>query len=362
MTPAKNKIAIISSSLGVGGAERFAGVLSFILQDLGYEIHHIIVNDIVEYAHTGSVFNLGKFFVKESSLVKKIKKGMLLNRYLKEEKIEIIIDNRTRNLLVRELITHWIYGKRRIFYIVHSFHLDYYFPKSPFFAGIINTNVEKLICVSKSIENQIKKVYRFKNTTTIYNPIAKNHIIEDATVVNFEKYILYFGRIDDKVKNFQLLLEGYLDSKIYEKGYNLVIMGDGPDVYLVDDLIRKLELTSVVHRIPFQKNPFAYVKNARFTLLTSRFEGFPMSIIESLAIGTPVIAVDCNSGPAEIITNKHNGLIVENHNRKELAVAMVRFAEDEILYKYCKQNAKESVAHLSEEAIAKKWKSLLEKP
>jgi len=361
MPTTQNKIALISSSLGAGGAERFAGVLSFILQDLGYEIHHIIVNDIVDYAHTGSVYNLGKLCSNDSSILKKIKKGMLLSRYLKEEKIEIVIDNRTRNLLVRELITHWIYGKRRIFYIVHSFHLDYYFPSSPFFAGLINTNVEKLVCVSKSIENQIQKVYRFKNTATIYNPIAKNQLIEDATVVPFEKYILYFGRIDDKVKNFQLLLEGYLDSKIFEHGYRLVIMGDGSDVYLVDDLIRKLELTTVVHRIPFQKNPFAYVKNARFTLLTSRFEGFPMAIIESLAIGTPVISVDCNSGPAEIITNEHNGLIVENYNRKALATAMIRFVEDEILYKYCKRNAKDSVRHLSEEAIAKQWQQLVEK-
>jgi glycosyltransferase involved in cell wall biosynthesis len=48
--------------------------------------------------------------------------------------------------------------------------------------------------------------------------------------------------------------------------------------------------------LPFN-NPFDIVQNARFTVLTSHYEGFPMSIVESLALGTPVVAVDCNSGP-----------------------------------------------------------------
>jgi glycosyltransferase involved in cell wall biosynthesis len=57
------------------------------------------------------------------------------------------------------------------------------------------------------------------------------------------------------------------------------------------------------------------VQNARFTVLTSHYEGFPMSMVESLALGTPVF-VDCNSGPREIVIDEYNGLLVENYNVK----------------------------------------------
>jgi glycosyltransferase involved in cell wall biosynthesis len=49
-----------------------------------------------------------------------------------------------------------------------------------------------------------------------------------------------------------------------------------------------------------------------------------MSIVESLALGTPVVAVDCNSGPREIVIDEYNGLLVENYNVKNLAAAFNR--------------------------------------
>ena len=359
MSLTQNKIAIISDSLGNGGAERFAAVLSGMLSDLDYEIYHIIINDQIDYEFSGTVFNLGKLCGNDSSWVKKIRKGILLKRYLKQENINTIIDNRTRSLLLRELFTKWIYGKRRLFYMVHSYHLGYYFPTPVFFTKIIGHDLEKIICVSKAIEDQVKIKYHFKNTITIYNAFEAYQNEKIVAIETAENYILFFGRIEEKVKNFQLLLEAYADSKIYEKGFQLLIMGDGPDVLFVEDLIRQLKLSAYVRRIPFHKNPFDYVKRAKFTVLTSRFEGFPMSIIESLALETPVISVDCKSGPSELISNEKNGLLVENHNRIALAHAMNRMIDNGILYRTCKNNARKSISHLSKEVISKQWEMIL---
>jgi glycosyltransferase involved in cell wall biosynthesis len=84
-----------------------------------------------------------------------------------------------------------------------------------------------------------------------------------------------------------------------------------------------------------------------------------MSLIESLAAGTPVISVDCETGPNEIIQHGINGLLVENHKPEALAKAMNWFIADENLYQNCKNNAKQSVEHLSLNAIAQSWQSLL---
>jgi glycosyltransferase involved in cell wall biosynthesis len=81
--------------------------------------------------------------------------------------------------------------------------------------------------------------------------------------------------------------------------------------------------------------------------------------VESLAVGTPVISVDCETGPREIVQNKVNGLLVENHHPKALAEAMTLMITDENLYQNCKNNAQKSVEHLSLTTIAQLWQNLL---
>lgn len=359
MSLVKPKIAIISTSLSAGGAERFAGSLGLMLEELHFEIHHIVINDEVDFHFNGKLLNLGKLCNQNNAFVKKIKKGILLHQYLNENGINVIIDNRTRNNFIRELFSQWIFGKRKKFAIIHSFKINNYLPKSIFLAKILYKNTKKLICVSKDIENNVHAKYGFENIQTIYNSIDLPKQGFDAPKNLPEKYILFFGRLEEKVKNITLLLDAFLASKIFESGYKLIILGDGPDTDFVKNKIEEMGLATNVLMIPYTDKPFGYVKSARFTVLTSNYEGFPMSIIESLALGTPVVAVDCNSGPREIIQNRQNGLLVENYNVQALGNAIKTLADDDELYEICINNAAKSLMHLSTENIAKQWLKIL---
>ncbi|MBS7788109.1 glycosyltransferase [Flavobacterium sp. CYK-55] len=359
MVNAKIKIAIVSHSLGVGGAERFAGTLSYMLESLGYEIHNIIVNDSVDYHYAGRLYNLEQKSASSIGLYKKIKKGFLLRAYLKKNNISVVIDNRTRNYFWRELMTVMMYRNYKTYYIIHSYNLLNYLPVLPFFGKLLYQNAHKIICVSKAIQDKVSAQYGLQNTVTIYNPIQEIHI-GNLSVQLPEKYILFFGRLDEKVKNITLLLEAFKASEISTKGYQLLILGDGPDRDYLVQTIQKLGLNDVVQLIAFVKNPFLYVQNARFTVLSSRYEGFPMSVIESLSLGVPVVSVDCLSGPSEVIQNEYNGLLVQNHNTQALGMALKRMVTENDLFQKCSANAKQSVAHLTMQKIAEQWRIILE--
>lgn len=355
----KKKIGIISTSLAGGGAERSSALLSFMLSDLNFQVYNIVITDNIDYDYKGILYNMGIADKGNTSIFRKLKKGFLLRKYLNNNNINTIIDNRTRTVFLREWFTKWIYGRRDTFYMVRSHNLNNYLPERVFLAQLLFKKANKLVCVSKAIANSIEEKYNLKNTVTIYNPVDFSNIKADTFTPIEGNYILFFGRIEDKSKNFSLMLEAYLLSQVYKTGLNLFIMGDGPDENFVQNQINKHDLQLYVKRIPYQKDPFSYVKYAKFTLLTSHYEGFPRSIIESLALGTPVVAVDCKSGPSEVIINEKNGLLVENYNPEKLANAIKLLSEDQKLYDICKMNASNSIAHLSLATIAKQWDALL---
>ena len=68
----------------------------------------------------------------------------------------------------------------------------------------------------------------------------------------------------------------------------------------------------------FQKDMIPYYLNARATVLTSIYEGYPNVLVESITLRTPVVAFDCPSGPSEIVKDKINGYLVKYQDVKEL--------------------------------------------
>lgn len=361
MSKSKLKIAIVTSSLGRGGAQKSSANLSILLSNLGYEIHLISVLNFIDYEYQGQLLNLGKLKDQNDSIFGKIKRFRLFYNYLKSENFDYIIDSRARPTFFKQLIVNtFLYHNHKVIYIIHNYFLKRYLPSSTILAKLLYGKANKLVCVSKEIENLVVQSYGFKNVTTIYNAVVNhsNKTLEISSKLP-QKFILYFGRIDDEVKNISLLIDGYNQSKLAMNNTKLVILGDGPDTTYLKQKTVDLQLQHQIVFLPYCTDPSSIVKRALFSVLSSRYEGFPMVLIESLLCGTPVVSVDCKSGPKEVIQNEINGLLVENHNPKALAMAFDRLLEDEHLYRHCKQNAKKSVENFSADIISKNWLNLL---
>ena len=354
------KIAIISTSLDFGGAERFSGLLSIMLTDLGHEVHVIIIENFVKFPFQGKLYNLGALCNSKISFLNKLSKGFLLNKYLTENKIDTIIDNRTRNLLVRDIITYYIFRKYRKIEVVHTAILSMYFSKFKYMNHFLYNKSSKIVCVSKAIEDKIYNEFKLTNTTIIYNTFLPIVAVAEIDLILPKKYFLYFGRLENNQKNLLFLIESFAKSKVFDKNYHLLLVGDGSSKLLIQKKIDDLQLTQYIKIEPFTLQINKYILNAKATVLTSNYEGFPLSIIESLALGTPVISVDCESGPKEIIVHNYNGLLVEKNNCVAFANALRTFVYDNDIYQNCKFNSKPSIAHLDYTIIKNQWAAILQ--
>ena len=95
-----------------------------------------------------------------------------------------------------------------------------------------------------------------------------------------------------------------------ERPARLIILGEGEDRPKLEALVRELGLEEDVALPGFVDNPYKYLKRAAVFVLSSRWEGLPTVLIEALALGTPVVATDCPSGPAEILKGGRWGRLV----------------------------------------------------
>lgn len=355
------KIAIVTSSLGGGGAQKSSANLSFVLSKLGHKIHVISTLNIIDYEIKGKLLNLGILKDNNDSIWGRIKRFWLFYNYLQTEQFDYIIDSRARPTFFKQfLINKLLYANQNVIYVIHSSFLSNYFPSSKFLARLLYTKAVSIACVSKAVHNLVSEKYEFKNIRTVYNALPPVQSIQSEEIIDLpQNFILFFGRIDDSVKNISLLLDAYKRSNLKQNNIHLIVLGDGPDVFKLKTKTHKNELSNVVHFIPYTDRPDSIISKAVFSTLTSKFEGFPMVIIESLALGVPVVSVDCVAGPNEIISHKSNGLLVENHNPIALSQAFNLMIEDHILYNRCRKNAKTSVDKFSIDQISKIWANIL---
>ncbi len=357
----KIKIALIGYRLSHGGAEKVMALLSQFFEKKGIEIHNIIVLDEVSYSYSGKLVNLGKMKNDTNGLFNKWNRLVFLKKYLDENNFDFIIDFRFRIKPIQELIiAKWLYKTKSIF-MVHSYLIDHYMPNWSFLTRFMYGDCYKLVSITNESKALIERKHHLKNVVRIYNPIDIDAIAEKSMEFNElpYDYIIGVGQMETNIKQFDKLIEAYSKSILPKSNIHLVLLGEGERKITLQKLAKQSNIDDKVHFLGYQNNPFKYIEKAKFFVLSSLNEGLPNVILESLACGTPVVAFDCLSGPSEMIQHQENGLLVENQNIEKLTEAMNLFVEDENLYRYCKQNAPQSVQSFSVLAIGQQWLNLM---
>ncbi|WP_368646160.1 glycosyltransferase family 4 protein [Alkalibacterium putridalgicola] len=203
--------------------------------------------------------------------------------------------------------------------------------------------------------------YVRKKGEIILNPIDIESL-PDLHEKEREKVIVSVGRLEPQ-KNFSVLLEAF--SKLVKEypEYRLVIYGEGSLrgelEKQISELFRDPDLVSLPGRV---SNPPENIKDASMFVLSSDYEGLPNALIESMAMGLPVISTDCPSGgPRELIENEQNGILVPVNDSNELHRAMKKIIESSQFSEDLGKNALCVRKQLDPTLIYNQWHQYLEK-
>ena len=215
---------------------------------------------------------------------------------------------------------------------------------------------------------------RENNRALSWLPAKKRHVIDNPlrAVVRdrgrpdrpdsldpHRKWILAGGRLT-RQKGFDILLDAF--HVIHERfpSWDLMLLGEGELRQDIASRVRRLHLQDRVRMPGYIVDIVPYYCHCDLFVLSSRYEGTPLILVEALACGAPVISTRCPSGPAEVIENGVNGRLVPVEDAMALSAAMAEFMSDPAARSRCGAAARDLVPRFDIDRIAGQWETVMD--
>lgn len=248
-------------------------------------------------------------------------------------------------------------------YIKYEFNNERYKWLKVYLMKKAYNKAEIVIVVSEPERDDLIKNFKISSGLihVIHDPINIQKICkmaeEDVDIPYDKPTVVSVGRLIYS-KGFDVLLKAFkkvndhIDSK-------LLILGTGEKKKELINLCESFNLKNKVIFCGFKHNPFKYMKRSHIFCTATRNEGLGNAMIEAMALGLPVIATDCPSGPAEILDNGKYGILVPPENPDALADAIIKVLRDKNLRQNMSRLSLERVQFFSVEKSMKQWEDII---
>lgn len=171
------------------------------------------------------------------------------------------------------------------------------------------------------------------------------------------KQVIAIGRYDYQ-KGFDELISIWRLVASKHPDWKLVIYGNGPLRQQYLEQIESLGLKGkVILKDPIRDIQKAYLESSML-VMSSRYEGLPMALIEASSCGLPLISYNCKCGPGDIIAHGKNGFLVDPGNQKQMADYITQLIENKVLRDLMGEEAKRSSKNYTKQVIMDKWLDL----
>jgi glycosyltransferase involved in cell wall biosynthesis len=202
---------------------------------------------------------------------------------------------------------------------------------TPLAARLFYPWADKIVAVSQGVATDLTQITHIPadRIQVIYNPVLTPELFSLAQEPVEHPWfkpgeppvILGVGRLHPQ-KDFPTLIHAF-DRVRQVRPARLMILGDGPERERLTALIAELGLTDDVALPGFVQNPYAYMSKANVFVLSSAWEGLGNVLIEAMAVGTPVVSTNCESGPAEILDRGKYGHLTPVGDSEAISAAIL---------------------------------------
>ena len=147
----------------------------------------------------------------------------------------------------------------------------------------------------------------------------------------------------------------------YNAEWKLNIYGEGEQRDLLEDLIKRYQLTQNVFLKSSVKDIGKEYLSSSLLVMTSRYEGLPMVLLEAQSYGLPIVSYACKCGPRDIITDGKDGFLVPEGDIEQFAKDVVKLIDDQSLRICFGAEALKNTEKYKEDNIMEKWTNLFQK-
>lgn len=350
----KPTIAIVISSLRMGGAEKVASLLANHLS-VKYRVIMILWENKEQFYPLENSITIFCPHKKFRGIWGNFRRLGFLIKIFKSQKVSLAI-----SLIHQTNILSILAAKIAKIPIIATEHSTYESLESQKLWNFLRQRVYPLAnCITTLTHGDLKHYDFLKNIRIMPNPIyLKCPNTKDLAKLTqefntYKPYVLSVGRMIES-KHFDEVLRAF---KIFSKSYphySLVLIGEGKCQNALEEMARTLGIKAVF--LGRREELVCAYAQAEFFALASHKEGLSNVLIESLLCETPVVSYDCPYGPAEIITNGENGYLVELGNIEALAEAFCKAVKNREMLSH---NASKIQEKFGTKQVFKQWEALI---
>ena len=371
-------VYIFSSFAAKGGTERiFCDKMNWLAEVAGYEIVFVTYeqgNHPFAYPLSNKIrhvdLNTRFFTTGTMSLLKRIYFKITLPRLFKH-RLRQLLDEIQPNLVIST--TYALPLFREILsqpyrHVVES-HVCYYQlllqKKFTHISWLDRKIARHLLEMLKRCEKVVVLTHKdaacwkgYDNIEVIHN-VVTNYPEKITDVADRPKRIIAVGRLHAQ-KGFDLLIQSWQLIAARHPDWQLVVYGHGGDLQKLQQQLEKAGLTSSMTFAGATDNIYKEYQNSAFYVMSSRYEGWGLVLVEAMSCGLPCVSFDCPYGPSDIIRDGEDGFLVENGNIQQLAEKMELLINNKELRERLGVQARLNAARFTSDNIMPQWTKLFE--
>ena len=364
------KITFVTATLTSGGSERVMSIVANKMQERGYEVEIICLNDQIVFYPINEGIKITHVEVEAGTKLLP-KKLWWFRKYIQKTQPDVVIAFMVSVYTVTLLALMGVDIP-----VISSVRND------PAYSNLRKKITRKLLLPrSAHVVVQTQQIKEFfnkniqKKTTVIYNPVNERVFEAPLTPPSMGSYdndnpglkikdkrlnrIISVGRLYPQ-KDQKTMIEAFAKVSERHPDWKLVIFGEGPQRRALETMIQdpRFKIQDKVFLPGRSENIIDELKKSKIFCLSSVYEGMSNALVEAICVGLPIVTTKV-SGTEELIKDGENGFIVNVGDKEAMAKALVKIIEDENLQNQFTEKNKAQAIKFETNTIVDQWENLV---